>query len=144
MFATPRRIDGVRAAAVAGATVAVLDDGFQHRRIARDLDLVLVSAEAWTARRRLLPRGPWREGARALRRAGVIIVTRKSAAPEQARVVASEVASWSGARGVVVCGIAPSALSRAGASSEGVALDWLRGRAVLAVAALADPLPFLE
>ncbi len=43
-----------------GASVVVLDDGFQHRRLARDLDIVLVAAST-PARVRLLPRGPFRE-----------------------------------------------------------------------------------
>lgn len=67
-----------------GASVLVLDDGFQHRRLARDVDLVLVAAENWGARRRLLPRGPWRESARALARAQAIVVTRKLASKKAA------------------------------------------------------------
>lgn len=140
VYATPRRIAGVREAAAAGATVAVLDDGFQHRAIARDLDVVLVSAEAWTARRRLLPRGPWREGTRALGRAGVVVITRKSAPVERARAVAAEVRGE--ARDVVLCEIRPAAVAPL-AGGELRALDWLLGSSILAVAALADPRPFL-
>ncbi len=72
------RVASASAAAAAGASVAVLDDGFQHRRLARDLDLVLVAAEGWTARPRLLPRGPWRETPSALRRASAVIVTHRT------------------------------------------------------------------
>jgi tetraacyldisaccharide 4'-kinase len=48
-----------------GADVLVLDDAFQHRRLGRDLDIVLVAAETWTRHARLLPRGPYREPPRA-------------------------------------------------------------------------------
>lgn len=75
--------DRVRGAAEAfeeGADCLVLDDGFQHRRLHRDLDIVLLAAEQWNGRQRLLPRGPWREPLQALRRAGFILVTRKAAA----------------------------------------------------------------
>ena len=41
----PDRVRGVASAAARGATVAVLDDAFQHRRARRALDLVLVSAD---------------------------------------------------------------------------------------------------
>jgi tetraacyldisaccharide 4'-kinase len=85
------RVRGARAAAEAGADVVVLDDAFQHRRIRRDLDLVLVSAEGWTPRPRLLPRGPFREPLRALRRADVVVVTRRRGSPEEAAAVARSV-----------------------------------------------------
>jgi len=62
-----------------GADIAVLDDAFQHRRAQRVADLVLVSADRWTTEVRLLPAGPWREPLNAIRRATLIVVTRKVA-----------------------------------------------------------------
>jgi tetraacyldisaccharide 4'-kinase len=57
----------------------ILDDGFQHRRLARDLDVVLVDAlEPWGGGH-LLPRGFLREARRGLRRADIAIVTRVDA-----------------------------------------------------------------
>lgn len=56
--------------------VLVLDDGFQHRRLARDLDLVLVDATEPWGLGYLFPRGLLRESRRSLRRAGVVILTR--------------------------------------------------------------------
>ena len=47
--------------------VLVLDDGFQHRRLARDLDLVLLDALEPFGAGRLLPRGLLREPLRSLR-----------------------------------------------------------------------------
>jgi tetraacyldisaccharide 4'-kinase len=56
--------------------VLVLDDGFQHRRLRRDLDLVLVDAtEPWGGGH-LLPRGLLREPRSGLRRADVVVLTR--------------------------------------------------------------------
>jgi tetraacyldisaccharide 4'-kinase len=54
----------------------VLDDGFQHRQVARDLDLVLIDATNPLGYGHLLPRGLLREPAGALRRADAVIVTR--------------------------------------------------------------------
>lgn len=63
---------------LAGAPLEVilLDDGFQHRRIARDVDLVLVDGRDPWGNGRLLPGGPLRESVAALARADACIVTR--------------------------------------------------------------------
>lgn len=91
------RVAAASAAVGSGAGVVVLDDGYQHRRLLRDLDIVLIAAEQWTARPRLLPRGPWREPLAALRRAGVIVVTRKSADRQRGREVATRAARFTAA-----------------------------------------------
>lgn len=78
VFVGADRREGVRAAGESGCGVALLDDGFQHRRVGRKLDLLLVAAEdPW--RVRLLPRGPYRETLRAARRASHLLVTRRTA-----------------------------------------------------------------
>lgn len=89
----PDRVRGAQRAQQTGATAVVLDDAFQHRRLHRDLDIVLISAEHWPGRRRLLPRGPWRESARALDRADVIVCTHKIATAAAAAHVAAELAA---------------------------------------------------
>ena len=76
VFAGPDRVAGVRSAWNAGHDLALLDDGFQHRRAARALDILLVAAEdPWDVR--LLPRGPYREPLTSARRATHILVTRR-------------------------------------------------------------------
>lgn len=66
------------------ATSIVLDDGFQHRRIARDLDIVLIDATCPFGFDHLLPRGLLREPIASLSRADVVIVTRvDQVTPEQ-------------------------------------------------------------
>lgn len=147
VFAAARRVDAAQEAVDAGCDVVVLDDAFQHRALARDLDIVLVSAEGWTARRRLMPRGPWREAVGALRRAGVAVVTRKSASAARSAEVAAELRRLVRATPVVECSLTPSALRRLAVDGDRMEddvrrLDWLDGRRILAVAALADPRPF--
>jgi len=56
--------------------LAILDDGFQHRRLARDLDVVLVDALRPFGFGHVLPRGLLREPATALRRADLVVITR--------------------------------------------------------------------
>jgi tetraacyldisaccharide 4'-kinase len=92
------RLRGAGRAMQQGADVLVLDDAFQHRRLRRDVDIVLVAAETWTRHARLLPRGPYREPPRSLRRADVVVVTRRTASAEQAVRVEVEVARISGRR----------------------------------------------
>jgi tetraacyldisaccharide 4'-kinase len=74
----PDRLAAVAEAGRLGADIAVLDDAFQHRRVRRIGDLVLVSADQWTPEVHLLPAGPWREPLKAIRRATLVIVTRKA------------------------------------------------------------------
>lgn len=80
------RVAAARRARAAGAAMAVLDDGFQHRRLARSLDVVLLAAGD-PIPGAVLPRGPYREPWGALRRADVVMVTRRSEPPETARRV---------------------------------------------------------
>jgi tetraacyldisaccharide 4'-kinase len=56
-------------------TVILLDDGFQHRQIARELDLVLIDAAGPALHDRLLPWGDLREPVHALHRASAVILT---------------------------------------------------------------------
>ena len=65
--------------------VLVLDDGFQHRRLARDLDMVLVDVTAPWGHGHLLPRGLLREPPSSLRRAGIIVLTRCDQTPAEQR-----------------------------------------------------------
>jgi tetraacyldisaccharide 4'-kinase len=128
------RVALAREAKAAGATVALLDDGFQHRRLARDADVVVVDSAVGLGTGHLLPWGPLREPASALRRASLLWL-RVSAGPAplpplppglsvvRARHAAVDVlgpeggtlslSHLSGRRLVLFCGIArPSAFAR--------------------------------
>ena len=67
-----RGMAGLRAVAAFGTRVLVLDDGFQHHRLARDLDLVVLDGGLGFGCRKVLPRGPLREPLGALRRAHAV------------------------------------------------------------------------
>jgi tetraacyldisaccharide 4'-kinase len=74
--------------------VLVLDDGFQHRRLARNLDVVLIDATAPWGHGHLFPRGLLRESPRSLRRAGVVLLTRCDlVAPEEVERLRRQVAT---------------------------------------------------
>lgn len=137
------RVEAVRRARVRGADIAVLDDAFQHRRARRDADVVLLSADDWRAPRRLLPAGPWREPLSALRRASLVLVTRKTATID----VLDEVwtAAGAGAPGVprAAARLAPAALIDAH-SATSRPLSSLAGVDMLAVAGVAGPAAFRQ
>lgn len=59
-----------------GITAFILDDGFQHRRVKRDLDIVCIDATNPCGNGRILPAGSLRESFRGLGRADVIVITR--------------------------------------------------------------------
>lgn len=59
-----------------GVTAFVLDDGFQHRRAKRDLDIVCIDATNPCGNGRILPAGTLRESFKHLRRASAIVITR--------------------------------------------------------------------
>jgi tetraacyldisaccharide 4'-kinase len=64
------------------ADVIVLDDGFQHWRFARDVDVVLLDGTEPVGNGHLLPRGPLREPVSALHRADLIVLTKSNLAEE--------------------------------------------------------------
>ena len=66
---------GARAIAQDGATILLLDDGFQHLNLSRDLDLVLLDASRPFGNGRLLPLGPLREPVAHLDRADAVLIT---------------------------------------------------------------------
>lgn len=70
------------ARAILGADTVVLDDGFQHRRLQRDCDIVLVHARMPLGGWALLPRGPMREPLASLKRAHVVVMTKADEALE--------------------------------------------------------------
>jgi tetraacyldisaccharide 4'-kinase len=83
-----------------GSRLHLLDDGFQHRGLARDYDIVLVTPE--DARDRLLPAGRLREPLRSLRRADAVVLT-SGASPESFPLTGKSV--WRVRRGIVATAI---------------------------------------
>ena len=73
----PDRVAGAtEAVGKLGAKVLILDDGFQHRQLARDLDIVTIDATRPFGYGKLLPAGLLREPVDALKRADAVVITR--------------------------------------------------------------------
>ena len=71
-----------------GVTKIILDDGFQHRKLYRDLDIVLMDSEKAFGREKLLPAGPLREGFEAFKRIDKFVVVSKSFDHSKAQTIA--------------------------------------------------------
>ena len=136
-----------------GAEVFVLDDGFQHLRIARDLDVVTLDATDPWGGGHLLPRGRLREPASALARADCVVITRSELAADLGQLRA-EVARLTGGRAAVLTsrvrtrGLVPLEEFGGGASAEvegrGVRPLGLSGVTVAAFCAVGNPRAFFE
>ena len=122
-----------------GAQCLVLDDGFQHRRIARDLDIVTVDCLRPFGHGRLLPRGLLREPLRGLGRADLIVLTRADACTEERLAEITERIDAI-KPGIPFCQTrhAPVALENV---HDGAAqpLGWLRGKRLLAFSSVGNP-----
>ena len=136
VFAGRNRVAlGLRAAALFGAEILIMDDGFQHHRLHRDVDLVCVDAGLGLGNGHVLPRGPLREPASALHRAAAIVWTRlpnADAALPKLRVALTEGTSCFG----VEIGLRGLRQLGAGALEPP---ESLRGRKVGMLAAIARP-----
>jgi tetraacyldisaccharide 4'-kinase len=137
VVANADRVAGVRAAKRTGADVVVADDAFQHRRLRRVADMLLLSVEQLQRPQRVLPAGPWRESLAAAAAADLLVYTRKSASAEDARRVAAMVGATIPVPYAIVHLAAGSLVDARTRESRPIAS--LRGREVLAVAAIGEP-----
>jgi tetraacyldisaccharide 4'-kinase len=83
----PDRFVRGRELAAQGVDCFVLDDGFQHLPLARDVDIVLIDATNPFGGGLLLPAGRLREPRSALARADLIVITRSDHAPAVEAVI---------------------------------------------------------
>lgn len=102
----------------------ILDDGFQHRRLFRDVDLVTIDPVEWIAGERLFPYGRWREPKEALVRAHAAIV-------QESQPPLAELPIPAFAIRTVLDGIYKG--------SEPVPVQTLKNRAITAFAGIAKP-----
>lgn len=142
LFVDPDRVAGAAKARQRGCGILVMDDGFQHRRLARDLDVVLVDATNPHGGG-MLPRGLAREPWSSLTRAGAVVITRADRVSVEAlRALRDRIASFVPGDRVFTAGHQPIALTdRAGKplDEEQGRPEWLRGRRTWLFAAVGNP-----
>ncbi len=139
--------DRVKAGKIAiekfAADVLVMDDGFQHRRLQRDLNILLIDATEPMGVPGVIPRGTWREPPSALRRANMIMLTRcEQVFPQLAELAGNLLTNWVKPRSIFqqrteVTGIFD-------ASGNRVPLQVGGTRKVLAFSGIGNPNGFLH
>ena len=121
-----------------GCTKIILDDGFQHRKLHRDLDLVLVDSEKMFGNENLLPAGPLREGMEGFKRLSKLIVVSKNTDHSRAEKYAKIINKKQGVN-TTVCKIEPDYIYNI-VSGE----HLQKGEEVTAICAIGQPEQFYK
>lgn len=137
--------DRVASAAIAvdelGMEVLLLDDGFQHRKIHRDLEIVLLDAREPFGFGHLIPRGLLREPLSSLRRASIVIATRANQVDSQRLAeMRTRVQRYNPKAAWMEAEHHPVRLRNDFA--DHLPIEWLHGKRVLAVSGLGNPSGF--
>jgi len=149
VVAHPNRYEAVTrvlATTTPRADVAVLDDGFQHRKLRRDLDLVLIDATRSPFSDRLLPAGWLREPVSSLARASAVILTHADIPSEGALTqLRMDVERVTGSRPIAETRHAwnnriPALINERETVKE---KEYLKGRKALVVCAIGNPDAFI-
>ncbi len=119
-----------------GTDVLILDDAFQHRRLSRDIDIVLLDSEKPFGNGFMLPRGGLREPEKGLQRADAIIFTSTegSADPAADNMPAVEIPQVPTFRGYRRA----RGLAR-GEGKDALPLEYLKGKRICAFSGIAEP-----
>lgn len=140
VLAGPRRARLAEMAEEAGADVAIVDDGFQHLALRRDLDLVVLDGASPFGNGRLLPRGALREPAASLARADLGWISKVDQGGESVEEAAAAVSRWIG-RQAIRSRYRPAGMFRGDLSATIPEEAW-KGQPVFLLAALARPESF--
>jgi len=118
VYVGKNRMKASMMAAKSGAQVIVLDDGMQHRRVARDYEIVVVNAFDPFGKGHFLPRGLLRESPKALAKADIVVVNNVES-KERCDAIAKELKPYTDAP---VVGTVPKISSIENLKGEGVPL----------------------
>ncbi len=125
------------------AQVLVLDDGFQHRRLARDLDIVAIDATLPFGYGRVLPAGLLREPVAGLRRADAVVLTRCDQVSDEALQRIEQAVRRVNHNLTIVRSIhAPAGIETA--EGRKIATHALAGKRVFAFCGLGNPQSFFR
>ena len=122
-------------AASAGSDVVILDDAFQHRRIARDLDILMLDGARPFGNRHLFPRGTLREPASAIERADMLVLTKTDRISSAERESLAEDLARSG-KPVILTRYRPTFFNDV--TGAAYPPEFFRGKKVCLVSGIAD------
>jgi tetraacyldisaccharide 4'-kinase len=134
-----RVASGLYAIEQMGCDTLLLDDGMQFLRLKHRLEIVLIDRQAPFGNEHLLPRGTLREPARNLRRASYIFITKST--PDGNEELIKRIRKYNRTAEIIECSHRPQYLENV-LNGERVPLDWMRGKHVGALSAIAAPKSF--
>jgi tetraacyldisaccharide 4'-kinase len=120
--------------------IFVLDDGFQHRKLYRDMDVLLVNSRNPFDNGKLLPVGLLREPLREIRRADVVVITKK--ADRNSVKLKEAIRGFNPGAPIFDAGYKLAAV--VDASGERRPIEWLAGKDVYAFCGLGEPGSFRD
>ncbi len=132
-----------RAVKLYGSDTAILDDGFQHWELARDLNIVLIDSRNPFGNGHLFPRGVLREPKRSIERADVIVFTKNNGSSAGTESIRKEVIAISKNAIILEAAHAPKHLYEGRARSVHD-LSAVRAKRVILLSSIGDPLYFEE
>jgi tetraacyldisaccharide 4'-kinase len=133
---------GLAVGKLPGKPVFILDDGFQHLRLERDIDLLLIDGSRVLKDEALLPKGRLREPLSAIARADAVVITREHLSPDL-KQLAQEIRAWNPTAPVFPFWHEIEEIYDLKNGTRHT-LAELRGREVVALAGIGNPAQFLE
>lgn len=132
-----------RAIKLYGSDTAVLDDGFQHWEMSRDLDIVLVDSRNPFGNGRLFPRGILREPKAGLSRAGIVVFTKTNKKVFDLGILKDEIRNINSKADFIEAAHVPKYVYdiRARKRSD---ISVIRGRRLVLISSIGDPAYFEE
>jgi tetraacyldisaccharide 4'-kinase len=122
-------------------TLFILDDGFQHWKLHRDVDVVLIDATNPFGNERLFPEGIMREPFDALKRAHIIVITKSDmAVPGAVTAVTRKIKQYNPDIPIYTASHSPAGLRNA--SGDVTGLELLQGKRFYAFSGIANPVYF--
>ena len=131
-----------------GAEVAILDDGYQHWQLERDMDIVLIDAVNVFGNNYMLPRGTLREPISHMERADVCLLTKvDQAAPGSNRYIRDTIEKYNDHALIVESIHQPRCFIELAdwyedMAAPGIDISEMKGRRVMAVSAIGNPASF--
>ena len=116
--------------------VIILDDGFQHWRLKRDLDIVMLNSRNYFGNRRLIPRGILREPLSSLRRADVIVIS-KTDSVKDVSLIKNELEQINPQALIVECAHKPECIRDA--RGKVFSLGIIENKNICLLSGIADP-----
>jgi tetraacyldisaccharide 4'-kinase len=137
------RVEGAKKAITTyEAEVLVMDDGFQHRRLGRDVDIVTIDSTEPFGYGKLLPAGLLRESLRGLQRADAAILTRTDQVDDsQLRSIEEKVLNLN--KNIIIARTVHSVVGAKFASGEKMSSAELKGNRIFAFCGIGNPGSFM-